>query len=71
MTDDTHGCPGCGARVQRHQLACRDDWFRLPKPLRDAINSAYQHRERNPAAHRAALRAAMDWYRRNPVGGDS
>jgi hypothetical protein len=69
VSDDTHGCPGCGAPVARHQLACKPDWYRLPKPLRDAINSAYRHRERNPAAHRAALGAAMRWYRANPGGG--
>lgn len=72
MSDDTHGCPGdCGARVPRHQLACKPCWYRLPKPLRDAVNGAYRHRQQNPAAHRSALAAAMDWYRRNPAGGVS
>lgn len=70
MSDDTHGCPGdCGARVLRHQLSCKPCWFRLPLPFRDAINSAYRHRAQNPAAHRAALGAAMRWYRANPTGG--
>lgn len=67
MSDDTHGCPGdCGAQVQRSQLACKPCWFRLPTPLRNAINSAYRHRQTNPAGHRAALSAAMRWYRDNP-----
>lgn len=72
MTDDTHGCPGdCGARVPKHQLACKPCWFRLPKPLQRALNQAFQRRGQNPAAHRAALAAALDWYRRNPIGGES
>ncbi len=69
---DTHDCPGgCGGQVPRHQLACKPDWFRLPLPLRKAINAAYLARARNPTAHRAALRAAFDWYRANPAGGDT
>lgn len=67
--NDTHGCPGdCGAQVPKHQLACKPCWYRLPKPLRDAISSAWRHRQQNPAAHRAALGAAMRWYRANPDG---
>lgn len=71
MSDDTHGCPGCGARVQRSQLACKPCWWRLPKPFRDAVNTAYRHRVEHPRAHILAMRAAMDWYRRNPAGGGS
>lgn len=70
MSDDMHGCPGdCGALVPRRQLACKPCWFRLPAPLRNAINLAYRHRQQNPTAHRAALGAAMRWYRANPRGG--
>lgn len=67
---DLHSCPGdCGAQVPRHQLACKPCWGRLPKPLKDDVNTAYRHRAENRRAHVLALRAAMDWYRRNPSGG--
>jgi hypothetical protein len=63
-----HECPGgCGAEVPQHHLACKPCWFRLPGPLRNAINGAYRHRATNPAGHRAALGAAMRWYRANPA----
>ncbi len=69
MSDDTHGCPGdCGARVQRSQLACKPCWFRLPQAYRNAISSAYKRRSQHPTAHRAALAAAMRWYREHPRG---
>lgn len=34
-----HGCPrrGCDAQVPDSLFACRADWFRLSKPVRDAI----------------------------------
>lgn len=61
---DTHDCPGgCGARVPQHQLACKPDWYRLPAPLRRAVNDAYRRRAVDPRPHRAALRAALIWYR--------
>lgn len=67
MSGDEHGCPGdCGAMVPRHQLSCKPCWFRLPSPLRNAVNNAYRHRASNPTPHRAALAAAMRWYRENP-----
>ena len=68
MADDTHGCPGdCGAQVPRHQLACKPCWFRLPDALRRAINGAFKRRVTEPAAHRAALAAAVRWYKANPL----
>ena len=67
----THGCPGdCGAQVAHHQLACRRCWYRLPQVLREDVTNAYRRRADNPAAHRAALLAASQWYRANPLGGD-
>lgn len=63
----THACPGgCGAQVASHQLACPPDWFRLPKPLRRAVNTAWNKRVERPGAHRAALEVALRWYRDNP-----
>lgn len=60
-----HECPGgCGEQVPQARLACRTDWFRLPKAIRAAVWEAY--REGQFAAHRAALADAADWYRDNP-----
>lgn len=67
-----HGCPGdCGRQVPRHQLACRDCWWRLPEPLRHRVTAAYTARRRNPsddsraAEHRQAMTVAIAWYRTN------
>lgn len=60
----THHCPSCQQPgIAYELLACRPCWWRLPKPLRNALNNA--HRRGGPA-HRAALAAAINWYRRNP-----
>lgn len=67
MVERTHPCPGgCGADVPHHQLACKPDWFRLPKPLRDEINAAYPRRRANPLRHTRAIAEASRWYRANP-----
>lgn len=44
MADTTHRCPGpgCERRVPADQLACRDHWFQVPKPLRDEVWSAWR-----------------------------
>lgn len=64
-----HDCPGgCGRQVRYELLACMDDWFRLPAPLRAALNYAASRARAFPAAHRVAITKAMDWYRRNPIG---
>jgi hypothetical protein len=63
-----HPCPGCQAPgVPHSQLACKPCWWRLPKHLRDAVNSGYRVRVRNPRIHREALAAALAWYRDNPA----
>jgi hypothetical protein len=50
MPHTTRPCsrPACAARIPRSQYACRNDWFALPKPIRDAINTAW--RTGGPAA---------------------
>lgn len=69
-----HGCPGCGALVQRSQLACKPCWFQLPAWLRDAVNAAWRKRRAAPrddsavATHRAAVARASQWYREHPGG---
>lgn len=60
----THRCPGgCGRVVPRHQLSCRDDWFRLPAELRRSINAAYR---RDRGRHLELVGDALAWYRANP-----
>lgn len=68
MSQPTHTCPGgCGqANIPHGRLACPADWKRLPVELRTAIWEAYRQRAANPAAHRAAVADAIDWYQRNP-----
>lgn len=62
-----HECPGgCGTRIVRHMLSCRDCWFLLPGALRAASNAAFPRRLKDPAAHREALAACLSWYRDNP-----
>jgi hypothetical protein len=58
-----HPCPGrCGLRIRHDLYACSTCWYRLPKPLRDAVWHGY----RTGAGHREAMAAANDWYRDNP-----
>jgi hypothetical protein len=64
-----HDCPGgCGAQIPYAQLACGPDWGRLPKPLRDDVNTAYRRRRANPMPHLRAVAVASRWYRDNPRG---
>jgi hypothetical protein len=64
-----HPCPGgCGTQIPRHQLACKPDWFRLPRPLRDDVTDAYRNRPRDGVLpHLRAVGKARDWYRANPA----
>jgi hypothetical protein len=64
----THPCPGgCGADVPDHQVACKPDWARLPKPLRDEIDAAYTRRRADSLRHARAVSQALRWYRANPA----
>lgn len=64
MADRTHACPGkCGQQITRSRLACPTDWARLPHDLRCAVTDNYR---RNPDAHFAAVRDAVEWYAANP-----
>lgn len=60
-SDTTHECPrrGCTRRVPFHQLACRDGWYRIPKPFRDAVWNAYHEHGMGSPEHGAAIRAAV------------
>jgi hypothetical protein len=64
-TIQTHDCPGgCGRPVERHRVACRECWYRLPADLRRAITNNWK---RNLDAHRLALVDAVQWYRDHPA----
>lgn len=64
---NTHPCPGgCGGQITAEKLACRTDWWRLPKSLREAITRNYR---RNRTAHAHAMAAALAWYRDNVRDG--
>jgi hypothetical protein len=67
--DDMHECPatGCAVRVARSKLACSRHWYQLPADIRSAVWRGYRtYRSDNGAAHRAALTAALAWYREHP-----
>jgi hypothetical protein len=63
MADDTHECPrrGCTRRVRPGRLMCPADWRAVPKPFQRAVWAAWADgRGAGTAAHRAAIRAAID-----------
>lgn len=52
----THTCHavGCTAPVPPKMFMCRQHWYALPKPLRDAVWAAYrpgQERDKRPSLH--------------------
>lgn len=60
----THPCPApeCARQVPDHLFACRADWYRLPKPLRDDIWRGYHG---SFAEHLAAMVDAEQWFADN------
>lgn len=51
---EPHTChwPGCEKQVPPAMWGCKPHWFRLPKPLRDAIWREYrpgQEKDKNPS----------------------
>jgi hypothetical protein len=66
--DRPHPCPGgCGQWIARSRLSCPQDWYRLPKPLRDEITAAYKRRKQDRLRHTEAVIEALKWYQANPV----
>jgi len=64
MSDDngTHECPArnCTKRVEAGRLMCRDDWYRVPRPLRAAVWRAWDYGAgAGSEAHTAAIMAAI------------
>lgn len=63
-----HKCPapGCEASVPPDMLACRNDWYRLPRGLRNRIWAAWAGGAgAGSGKHTAAVREAVQWYREN------
>jgi hypothetical protein len=68
--EPTHQCPAglgaewlarCPRQVPADKLFCGAHYRLLPGPFRRALNDAWDHgRGRGTAAHRAAIRAAID-----------
>lgn len=62
-----HHChwPGCQAQVPPAMWGCRPHWYKLPKPIRDAIWRAYQVGQETTMtpseSYIAAAKAAQDW----------
>jgi hypothetical protein len=63
-----HKCPapGCERGVDGDMLACSTDWYRVPKPLRDAVWRAWRRGAgRGSTEHTKAIGLAIDWLQRN------
>lgn len=63
-----HTCPApkCNATVADARLACRTDWWRIPEPLRYALNRAWNGgRGKWSAEHRAAMAECVRWLKDN------
>lgn len=66
----SHKCPGsaCGGKadVPTDMLACRKDWYRLPRGLRNRVWAAWANGEgAGSDEHNAAVTEALDWYASN------
>ena len=59
----THWCRarGCSTQVPPKMLMCKRHWFKVPKPIRDAIWATYVPRARKISReHLQNMRAAID-----------
>lgn len=59
----SHRCPanGCTRNVSPAMLMCRPHWYMVPRPLRDAVWSAWDNGlGAGTAAHREAILAAVE-----------
>lgn len=59
--DTTHPCPcGCGQPIARHRLMCRNSWYKVPKPLRDAVWATWANGDgAGSPEHTEAIMAAV------------
>jgi hypothetical protein len=58
-----HRCPrpGCKVIVPDGQLACREDWNRLSKPVRDEIWGTVRLNILHPRRYAALVAALDEW----------
>ncbi len=59
-----HKCPvgGCIVQVRHDLLMCKQHWFMVPAPLRDAVMKTWRRGNMRPymAARQAAIKAVDD-----------
>jgi len=56
--------PGCEAEIDPTRLMCRDDWYRLPKRLRDRVWATWRSgQSASSREHRQAVRTAVNYRR--------
>jgi hypothetical protein len=52
--------PGCGQRIDISRLMCRDDWYAVPKLLRDRVWATWRSKSGVASAeHHQAVRMAV------------
>lgn len=59
---EDHQCPadGCDQCIPSNRLMCRADWYRVPKPIRDAVwNTWRSGAGAGTPEHAAAILAAL------------
>ena len=65
MTAHTCHARGCDRAVPPRMFMCKDHWFALPKPMRDAIWDTYrpgQERTKDPSLeYLGAAKDAVNW----------
>lgn len=61
MNAPSHECPrnGCTRSVPQRMLMCRNDWFKVPKHLRDAVWDAYYGPGPGSSEHNQAIHDAI------------
>jgi hypothetical protein len=52
--------PGCGQQIDVSRLMCRDDWYAVPRPLRDRVWATWRSRSGVASGeHQDAVRIAV------------
>lgn len=60
---EPHHCRCCGTQISFGHLACRNHWYVLPRPLREAILSTYRAGAAQRTAYVENVRAAEKVWR--------
>ena len=62
-----HPCPVCGAQVAHTRLMCREDWYRVPRILRNDVWRTWRSGDGEASPeHVAAIAAAVRWVKDHP-----